>query len=518
MVDVADRVQPVAALDAAGVVDGQPGARGRGRWCPGRCRRCGARGRWRRGSRRPPGVRRPSGPRSDTVTAPLAASRTAPVTEVWVRISAPASRSASATSSPAKGSILGSSPPPRTRTVTCAPSACQAVAISTATTPPPTTTRRPGTCWALVASRLVQGFTSARPGRSGSTGAAAGAHGDGVPGGQDVVLALGAGDADLAGAVQPAVAAVEVGADAVEPLDLAVVLPVRGVLVAVGEDRLRRPAGPAPTGAVPAPGGPRRGRPPGAAAPCWACRPSTSTRRRPVRSPPPHSSGRPHGPGRRRSRRPAPRPAPRRRIPRLPSWAQSGVRCTPWPQGHAPGTEYRGGARGCARRLHPRGREEVYVMATVELTKENFDSVVSGQRIRADRLLGLLVRPVPAVRARCTRPRPSATTTWSSRRWTRRPSRSWPQAFDIRSIPTLMIVRDNVAVFAQPGALPEAALEDVIGQAARAGHGRGPQVGRRGRGAVRRRGRRGPSGRPGLLARVRRAFLGHGRGPELMSS
>ncbi|MFF8293368.1 thioredoxin [Streptomyces sp. NPDC016309] len=38
-------------------------------------------------------------------------------------------------------------------------------------------------------------------------------------------------------------------------------------------------------------------------------------------------------------------------------------------------------------------------------------------------------------------------------------------AFEIRSIPTLMIVRDNVAVFAQPGALPEAALEDLIGQA-----------------------------------------------------
>ncbi|MFF5563281.1 thioredoxin [Streptomyces sp. NPDC012623] len=38
-------------------------------------------------------------------------------------------------------------------------------------------------------------------------------------------------------------------------------------------------------------------------------------------------------------------------------------------------------------------------------------------------------------------------------------------AFDIRSIPTLMIVRENVAVFAQPGALPETALEDVIGQA-----------------------------------------------------
>ncbi|MGW7465495.1 thioredoxin [Streptomyces xantholiticus] len=38
-------------------------------------------------------------------------------------------------------------------------------------------------------------------------------------------------------------------------------------------------------------------------------------------------------------------------------------------------------------------------------------------------------------------------------------------AFEIRSIPTLMIVRDNVAVFAQPGALPESSLEDVIGQA-----------------------------------------------------
>ncbi|MCQ9134173.1 thioredoxin [Streptomyces hilarionis] len=38
-------------------------------------------------------------------------------------------------------------------------------------------------------------------------------------------------------------------------------------------------------------------------------------------------------------------------------------------------------------------------------------------------------------------------------------------AFGIQSVPTLMIVRDRVAVFAQPGALPEAALKDVIGQA-----------------------------------------------------
>ncbi|MEU6390589.1 thioredoxin [Streptomyces sp. NPDC046939] len=40
-------------------------------------------------------------------------------------------------------------------------------------------------------------------------------------------------------------------------------------------------------------------------------------------------------------------------------------------------------------------------------------------------------------------------------------------AFGIQSIPTLMIVRDQVAVFAQPGALPQEALDDVIGQARR---------------------------------------------------
>ncbi|MEU6591189.1 thioredoxin family protein [Streptomyces sp. NPDC046881] len=38
-------------------------------------------------------------------------------------------------------------------------------------------------------------------------------------------------------------------------------------------------------------------------------------------------------------------------------------------------------------------------------------------------------------------------------------------AFDIQSIPTLMIIRDQVAVFAQPGALPAPVLEDLIGQA-----------------------------------------------------
>ena len=38
-------------------------------------------------------------------------------------------------------------------------------------------------------------------------------------------------------------------------------------------------------------------------------------------------------------------------------------------------------------------------------------------------------------------------------------------AFQIQSIPTLMIIRDKVAVFSQPGALPAPAFEDLIKQA-----------------------------------------------------
>ncbi len=37
-------------------------------------------------------------------------------------------------------------------------------------------------------------------------------------------------------------------------------------------------------------------------------------------------------------------------------------------------------------------------------------------------------------------------------------------SFGIRSIPTLMAFRDNVLIFNQAGALPGAALEDLIGQ------------------------------------------------------
>jgi thioredoxin 1 len=38
------------------------------------------------------------------------------------------------------------------------------------------------------------------------------------------------------------------------------------------------------------------------------------------------------------------------------------------------------------------------------------------------------------------------------------------QAFGIRSIPTLMVFRDQIILYAQPGALPGNMLDDLIGQ------------------------------------------------------
>ena len=38
------------------------------------------------------------------------------------------------------------------------------------------------------------------------------------------------------------------------------------------------------------------------------------------------------------------------------------------------------------------------------------------------------------------------------------------EAFGIRSIPTLMVFRDQILLYSQPGALPGEALDDLIGQ------------------------------------------------------
>jgi thioredoxin 1 len=103
-------------------------------------------------------------------------------------------------------------------------------------------------------------------------------------------------------------------------------------------------------------------------------------------------------------------------------------------------------------------------MATVTLTTENFDEVVGGSGM-------VLVDFWAAWCGPCRRFAPvfeDAAGRHSDVVFGKVDTEAQPQlaaAFGIQSIPTLLIARDGVVLYAEPGALPPAALEELITQA-----------------------------------------------------
>lgn len=103
-------------------------------------------------------------------------------------------------------------------------------------------------------------------------------------------------------------------------------------------------------------------------------------------------------------------------------------------------------------------------MATVDLTKENFDQIVGGNEFVIVDFWASWCGPCKSfapIYDKISENHPDIVFA----KVNTEEQQEIAAHFQIRSIPTLMIFRDQIVIFSQPGMLPEESLEELIGKA-----------------------------------------------------